>query len=208
MRAWSLLFSVCLTALFVNGCAPSFSELQSAKLVEMNRVEVAANYSMVSFLHEGENEKMQDHFGLQFAYGVLDNVNFRFRYERIDVDPLDTGVNAWGFGPKICLKKDVAAIYLPVGFATGENIETSESWQFHPTLLTTAPVNEYMELNTSFKYLLTFDEDSNDYFAFNLGLGLSNDLARYAIRPEVGILIDPGSDGIFWHFSVGLSLFL
>ena len=162
---------------------------------------------MVSFLYEGENEKMQDHFGLQFAYGIQDNLNFRLRYERIDVDPLDTGVNVWGFGPKICLKKDVAAIYLPVGFATGELIESSNSWQFHPTLLTTAPVNDNMEFNTSLKYILTFHEDADDYLAFNFGLGLSNDLAKYAIRPEVGVLVNPGDDGIFWHFSIGLSLF-
>lgn len=39
--------------------------------------------------------------------------------------------------------------------------------------------------------------------AFNLGLGLSADFNRWAIRPEYGMLFNPGEEGHFGQFSIG-----
>ena len=64
-----------------------------------------------------------------------------------------------------------------------------------------------LELNASVKYILTFAKGRDDLMAFNIGLGLSPDLERYAIRPEAGLLIDPGEGSYYWHFSVGFSFF-
>ena len=41
---------------------------------------------------------------------------------------------------------------------------------------------------------------------FNLGLGIGN-FERLVVRPEVGILINPGEDGHFRHFSIGLTYY-
>ena len=43
-------------------------------------------------------------------------------------------------------------------------------------------------------------------FAFNLGLGLSSDLDRWALRPEVGIMSTSGGSGYFRHLSLGLAV--
>ncbi|HSG27297.1 MAG TPA: hypothetical protein VLA34_02365 [Candidatus Krumholzibacterium sp.] len=191
------------------GCSSPFSELQSARLVEKNHVEATAYYSAVSVSVDEENEKTQDDFGFQFAYGVSDKVNMRFRYERLSAVDLDSkyDVNVWSFGPKIRLGDDRYSLYLPLGFGTGEMIESQDTWEFHPTLLQTIGMNEYLEFNTSLKYLWRFDEDRDNAFAFNLGLGLGNDLTKIVFRPEAGILINPGEDGFFWHWSIGVSLF-
>ncbi len=42
-----------------------------------------------------------------------------------------------------------------------------------------------------------FDRDNDDLFAFNVGLGLSNDLTKWVLRPEAGVLVNPGEDGTF-----------
>lgn len=207
MRSNKFIIISIVLALAGYGCAPSFSELQSAKLVDKGHFEAAANYSSVSFHNEGESEKAQDHFGIQIAYGLMDKVNLRFRYERIEVDPVEVSANVFGFGPKLRIVEDVFALYLPVGFATGEDIETSESWQFHPTIILTYPYREYFELNTSAKYIIQFCDDCDQLVGLNVGLGLSHDLRIYAIRPELGFLINPGEDGHYMHYSIGVSTF-
>ncbi|HQU71054.1 MAG TPA: hypothetical protein PKV71_06630 [Calditrichia bacterium] len=42
--------------------------------------------------------------------------------------------------------------------------------------------------------------------AFNLGLGISSDLNRWALRPEVGYLFNPGENGHYFHWSLGVSV--
>ena len=115
--------------------------------------------------------------------------------------------HVFGFGPKFSLAEDVIALYVPIGFAAAEDISTEDTWQLHPTIIVTSTQGQVLELNASVKYILTFTEGQDDLMAFNFGLGLSPDLEKYAIRPEGGVLINPGEDGYYWHFSVGLSFY-
>ena len=201
---------VCLTVLFPGCFAPVFSDLQSAKLAGPGQLEMTPSFSSVSFSSEGESEHVQNHLGIQAGLGVFDIMDFRLRYERLSVDQCDNGtfgVNVLGFGPKFSLVKDWAAFYVPVGFAFGEDIEVSDTWQVHPTLLLTLPVNKYIELNPSAKVLIPFQSERDTLFAFNLGAGISANLDKWAIRPELGFLINPGESGSYMHLSIGFTYY-
>jgi hypothetical protein len=202
----------------VSACAPVFSDLQSAKLVGKGRVEVTPGFSSVSSsgaggcescgvqaVGSGSSSHVQNHAGLQLATGVDDKVDLRVRYEHVWVDE-GPGVNVLGLGPKVRLFKDYAALYVPVGFAFGGGIDSGETWAVHPTLLLTGQVHPSVEINWSAKYLVPFSEQAGDnLLAFNLGLGLGPASGRWAVRPEFGWLIDPGDEGHFTQFSIGLS---
>jgi hypothetical protein len=182
----------------VSACAPVFSDLQSAKLVGKGRVEATPSFTSVT--------GVQNQAGLQLATGVHDKVDLRVRYERVMVED-EPGVNVLGFGPKIQLFKDYAALYVPVGFAFGGGVESSESWAVHPTLLLTGQVHPAVELNWAAKYLVPLSEEGGDnLLAFNLGLGLGPPKGRWTLRPEIGWLIDPGEEGHDTQFSIGLSV--
>jgi hypothetical protein len=180
------------------GCAPVFSELQSAKLVGRDRVEITPSATTVS-VSGNDSGHVQNEYGLQAATGVLDRLDLRARYVRVE------GVNVLGFGPKIGLVKDRIALAVPVGFAFGNGVKSGKSWAVHPTLLFTAPVNQYVELNASTKGLIPFSE-GDKLFAMNFGAGLGN-LEHWAIRPEVGFLFDPGKSGHYTQLSLGVTLF-
>jgi hypothetical protein len=192
--------------------APPFSDLQSAKLAGKGRIELTPHGSMILSSSEGETDHIQDNLGLQVAAGITNFLDLRLRYEYL-YHP-DSGVeydnsysgHVFGFGPKFSLVKDRLAVFLPVGFAFGEDIEVAETWHFYPTVLLTSPISKNFEVNTSAKALIPFRKEQNTLYAVNLGLGISQNIRRWALRPEVGILFDTeGGGGFYLHFSLGFS---
>jgi len=178
--------------------------MQGARMVGPGKTEITPSYSYIRFTNDGESEKMQDDFALQVARGVSERVDVRARYEMVRVE--DETVHVLGAGPKLSLVPGRVAFYAPVGFAFGSDIESSETWQLQPTFLFTLPLSPQAELNTSAKAQVWLNgEDADNLLAFNVGLGLGPDLDLWAVRPEVGMLFNPGEDGVFWHFSLGFS---
>ena len=201
MRSKRLLLSGILGgALAPVACAPVFSDFQSAKLVGRDRVEVTPSASTVS-VSGSDGGHVQDEYGLQVGAGVLDRLDLRARYVRVE------GINGVGFGPKISLLKDRIALAVPVGFAFGPDVEIAKTWTVHPTLLLTQPVMRQLEVNASVKGLIPLSRDGGDTLvAVNLGVGFG-DLERWVIRPEIGFLFDPGEREHFTQFGLGFTVF-
>jgi len=185
-------------------CAPVFSEMQSAGTVGEGNMDGTVSFSSVRFSDDSETTTIQNHADAQYAYGLFDNLDLRARYSSVWVDDDDIRVNVLGFGPKYNFIKDRLSVYLPIGFAFGEDIETSESFQMHPTLLGTLPIVNRIEVNPSFKLLLPLSGNGDTTAAFNLGLGLDI-VDGITIRPEYGILFNPGDEGYYGHFGIGLT---
>jgi len=209
---WIVLFTCSVSTIFVflAGCAPPFSAMQSARLAGKGKFEVTPIFSTVFFSAEGETEHVQNDFGLQGAYGLADRFDLQLRYEFISVEIEDASAsaNVIGIGPKIGIYKDVIAMSLPIGFAFGGDIEDiSETWQFHPTFLFTLSVGNSFEFNPSTKMLIPISGDGDVLLAFNLGAGISANLKKWVVRPEVGFLINPGEEGRFTHLSIGLTIY-
>lgn len=190
------------------GCMPPpFSELQTARLLQPGQTEVTAHASRVSAHEEGASDDAQGEFGLQIGYGVSERVNLRGRYVLLNPSADADAVNVVGFGPKIGIVRDYAAVFLPVGFAFGGGVDAGDTFQFHPTLLLTLPASPHVEIYGSGKALIPLSNGGDVLGAVNVGLGLSTDLSRWALRPEFGILFNPGESGHYRQFSLGLSYY-
>jgi hypothetical protein len=185
------------------GCTSPFSEFQSARLCGKGDVEVTGSYTAISFA----GEIFQDHLGAQVGLGVTDELDVRARYERIWVEGGDDYLQVVGFGPKIQLHPDQAALYIPVGFAFGGDVESSKTWEIHPTMLATHSVNPGLEVNFSMKALFSLYREAgfNTRLAVNLGLGIGPENLRYTIRPEVGMLVYTSGGSPFFHLGLGVS---
>ncbi len=197
--------AVLAVVLSVSAC--TFSDLQSARLAGPGRLEVTPGYSSMSISSAGDTERIVNQFGVRVATGLSPRVDLRVRYDRIDLvdDSEDEGFGIVGFGPKFGLVEDRLALYAPVGFIFGRDIDSSESWHFQPTVLLTSPVNDHAETTISGRWVTWLNEDAPEsHFGANLGLGMSSDLDRWAIRPEVGFLASSG-EGILWQWSLGFS---
>ena len=200
-------------------CAAPFSELQSARLAGRGRLELTAAYSHVDAAADGETAKLQDVYALHAATGLTDKIDLRVRFDHIraaDDGGAAVTASVIGVGPKIALVRDRLAIYAPIGFAFAGEIENSETWQLHPSVIWSLPISQSFELNSSLKALvpITGDDDgvsenSKDILAaFNVGLAYSRDMSRWVLRPEVGFLKNPGENGVVRHFSLGFTYYL
>jgi len=192
----------------LTGCAAPFADLQGARLAGKGRVQVTPSFSKVGFASSGGDVSLQREYTLQVAGGVTENLELRGRYTRITPpggSGGEGGVNVIGAGPKVGLVPGRLAVGLPVGLAFGEGIEASETLQAHPTVFFTVPAHRNLEVNLSGKALVPL-RGGDVGLAANLGLGLSTDLDRWAVRPEVGVLKYPGDEGYIRQVSIGLTL--
>jgi hypothetical protein len=192
------------------GCAPVSSDLQSARLAGTGRIEITPGATANTLHSDGESEGVQNHFGLQVATGISERIDLRFRYERIELDGEESSsLNGLGVGPKFSIVPDRLALNLPIGFAFGGEVdEASETFQFHPTVLGTLSLTPWLEMTGAAKAIIPLNQDDSDVLtAFNLGLGLGPDLARWVVRPEVGFVFNPGEEGYYRHLSLGFTYY-
>jgi hypothetical protein len=193
---------------FSQGCVTIFSDFQSADTLGKGNTEITPATSKVIIADEGETEHWQNNYGVQLGVGLNDNIDARFRIE-IPTIPDESytfgDVVIFGAGPKFSLSEDIAALYVPIGFAVGKDIETSEFVEIQPTLLFTIPVIQSFEINPSAKLIIPVDSDRSSTYAFNLGLAYWQ--GKLGVRPEMGFMKSlEDSEGTFYHFGIGFSL--
>ena len=188
-------------------CVPPFSELQSARTLGPGRSEITPSYSIVRSSEDGDSFE-QRQLAVHAGIGMSERADLRLRLERItaeDEGEESSAVYVLGVGPKFGLVPERLALYIPVGFAFGDDIDVGETFQTHPTLLGTVPLSSGLDLTGSTKVLVPLSGEGDALLAFNLGLGIGEGRSPVVFRPEIGMLINPGEDGRFWQFSLGVS---
>lgn len=189
---------------FAQSCLPVFQRYQDARTQKPGTHEITPNVSVVSFTEDGETEHVQNQLGIQMAVGLTPRADLRAAYTRIEVVDIG-GSNFIGFGPKFSVVPARFAIFAPVDFAFGEDIEVSDTWSFSPIFLFSSPINEDFEINPSTTVRIPLYEDGETLLAFNLGMGLGSATGPWKLRPEFGVLVNPGESGFAWSFGLGLS---
>lgn len=192
-------------------CAPLASEMQSARLVGKNQVEITPGYSSVQFAEEEPRTREEvvkqstgEVMGIQVAYGISDKVDFRARVEQITFRNVTTTVFA--IGPKFSLIRNRVALYAPLWFVDFKPTQ----WQ--PCVLFTLPiVRNKVEFNPSIKSILSvggYDPNNGFMVAANTGLAMSTNLRKWALRPEFSMVYDVKKSCYYRSFSIGLSIHL
>ncbi len=194
--------------LALSGCTPIFSDLQDARVARKGNGEFTPFVTTTQIQGDNGRERVTDQIGFQVAEGLGGELEFRFRAEHfMDLASLDFGeATAFGIGLKKGLIPNRLALYVPLGFAVGSNIDVSRTLQTQPTLLATLPLARSVDFNPSFKGVIYIgDGETPSQAALNLGLGVHNSERSMTLRPEVGWLFDRDDAGGFIHFSLGLT---
>ena len=199
-------FAGCLVALvFAAGCAPMFSD---ARMLRPGQVEVTPSFSPAFVSAEGETEHLANDYSVRAQVGLTNRISVVGGYNRSQIsfeNPESYGYNTVAFGPKFSLVPDRVAFAMPVGFIWGDEIESSDTWQLHPTLLVTVPINERDDYNQAVRLLIQTCDNCETLIGFHAGFGVRTG-RRLILRPEAAFFFNPGEDGMTWTFGLGASL--
>lgn len=215
------LFSVLVISIIFCSCSivsPVFNQFETAKTLQKGNVELMGNYSGYHGASFSDETAVNKNLGFRFGYGVSDEVDLKFRYERLM--PTQTnddllGANFYSFITKISLKEDALALLVPISLYDAKekstNGEDDVQYSFSsisPQLLYTYTNDKNtVDVTGSVKMEILFAGGGGGVlFGVNAGAGFSSNLSKWAIRPELGILsIGPG---FFLSYGLGLQLIL
>lgn len=209
--------------------APVNSLFDNASMLEKRASKIHGNVSHYrgagkdvekKWIDEGSNTNI----GLAYTYGLSNKVNLAARYEFLNGRTYED--NSFGayesyknighylsVSAKIRIKDKKMAVLIPVEFyflsAGDESITTqTASPQF---IYTYEIINSKLDVTIAPKIVIPLSETftENDYIPFtglNIGLGLSKNLSKYSLRPELGILFNPQSiSGFNYNFGFGFT---
>ena len=175
---------VCGFAMFMTACLPVTNTYQTARVLEPGKFEVTAGLARAqgTELEEGYGETQVT---AQVNAGLTDSME-----GRVMVGVINGGMIPVAVAVKGELVEDTLAFDLPVGTMVGQGNPLGYL-SAHPALIAGHRFNQNVEVNAAVRASifvgLLADGDGIGPFSTTLGLGLSSDLDRWAIRPEVGL---------------------
>jgi hypothetical protein len=213
----SLPFSSCVTV------APVNASYEKAGTLGKGNVELSGNYTHYIVSGAGESEAINNNYGFKAGYGLSDKFDLKLRYEKLMPVDQEPGskfkVNYLSVIPKISLMDKKLSLLMPISRYNfkDEDLDGKEvkdhSYSIAPQIIrtfTSKANNADFSISLKGDYIINSGEDAeNDFLlGFNVGAGFSNNLNKWAIRPEAGYLFKPGEDIGFWNIGVGIQVIL
>ncbi len=193
-------FSILLVAAaLMSGCvAPINLTYESARTLGKGQVDIQGNYSSYS----AEGTSANTNYGLKIGYGVSDNHTMKLRYERLNEAPRIRQSSLFEYAArsydyielenKFRFRNSDIALAIPMAYYS------FGIFVIDPRVYFTIPnKSNTFELSIIPKAHIFFGESVGLMPGISLGFGLSSDLDRWALRPELGY------DG---YLSVGVGL--
>ena len=198
------------------GVIPINNSFEKAGTLKKGNVEAAGNissYTNMSWGWDGGSTKYSfgiQNIGARLGIGLSDKTDLKFRYERLVSSNLEgfTSMSYYSVIPKFALTDDELSLLVPISLYKYRNEnwfdETGNSTgSIAPQLLYTfTSVKKKADLTLGAKGDLLFGGGGAILlFGTSVGAGFSNDLSKWAIRPEVGTTFFGGS--LIWSYGIG-----
>ena len=200
--------------------APVTNQYEKAATLKKGNTELMGHFTAYGGSGNGESEAINNNFGFRFGYGLSDKVDLKFRYERLvpsdNIDDEARGANYFSLIPKFSLVPDKFSLLVPIShYSAKRNDVVNGEDDFDYSFSSAAPHLIYTftgaknktDFSLGLKADILFTGDVGSVLlGATAGAGLSSDLNKWAIRPEVGILSIGG--GAFLSYGVGLQFLL
>jgi hypothetical protein len=211
------LYSLILTVFIFTSCstlAPVTNQYEKAGTLQRGNVEVSGNISKYVYSANEGAEDMNKNFGFKIGYGLTDKVDLKLRYEHLlPGDKLKQDIkrtNYISFIPKFSVAGGRMALLFPTSYyesqpGTIEDDNTVDMFSFAPQMLYTITSRKNKtDLTFGMKGDITLAAGIPSFFmGTTLGAGFSNNLDRWAVRPELGITFFPSFEGKIVSYGIG-----
>ncbi len=193
------LINVGIITLFLSSCAlsPVGTHYDSAKSLKKNQLELTGSFTHYQAVENEESNLLSNYnFGFRAGYGISDQFDIKVRYEILTPidDEIRDFINPVHFGsiePKYSFVNNKFAFKLPFNIYSSDfSTSANPVYSISPAFMGTADLKQNkIESTFSLSYQYFFSNDLISLMALNLGFGFSSDLEKWAIRPELGVLI-------------------
>lgn len=191
-------------AMCCSACMPPMANLQSARTLGPDESRIAGYAGTIK--EERESGSVTTAKAMGFLIGVGgDWSELQFRMDRLQPPDTESSTTFLSLATKFRLVDDVLALHFPVGFYWG----SVNSLQLQPGAIATLPVSRYLQVNTAARVTVPLQTELDSWVVTNLGLGLSTNVERWAIMPEMGYAmnISRGSGNPLYTFGVGVTFY-
>jgi len=202
------ILTITIVSMVFGSCVTPINMTQDrAKTIGKNRLEVAGSYTKYS--DEENNQVGNNNYGGRIGYGLSQDVDLKVRYERLVSTNENGGAgNYLSLLPKINLYQQKISLLVPVCSYFGDYIFDDDSrYSIAPEIIGTYSFGTNADISGMIKgdYFFPTEGKSHEfYWGFKVGFGVSSDLDKWAIRPEVGYMLNPNGPGQIWSYGVGL----
>jgi hypothetical protein len=198
-------------ALLLSGCVvvPVNLSYESARMLDKGQIQLQGSYSRYNAVKD-TSANLCNNFGFAAGFGISEKYSLGIRYEHLDMTPAfgdifdseDTEefsqiakMNYLEINNRIQIKEDFIAIGIPAGLYLVNEINGLEedftSWGYafiDPRIyFTFFAKTDVFELSIVPKAHIIFGFLGAQVIpGISLGIGLSSDLNKWAIRPEIG----------------------
>jgi hypothetical protein len=217
MRIVSTFYMLLLLCCTSCGVVPINNTFEKAGTLKKGNIEVAGNISSYSYMPlgvaSGSTKSNLDikNIGARFGIGLSDKADLKFRYERLVSSNVEgyNQMSYYSFVPKFALTDDEFSLLVPVSLYQYKNDDwndesSSTTGSIAPQLLYTfTNTRKKADFTVGVKGDLLFGGGGAIFlFGGSLGAGFSNDLTKWAVRPEVGATFLSGT--LIWSYGIGV----
>jgi hypothetical protein len=201
--------------------SPVHSSFERAATLGKGTIELMGNYTHYVATGGGESAASNNNYGARIGYGVAKNIDLKLRYEKLvpadEEDKATYKINYFSVIPKVSIVEKKLSFLMPVSrynYTEDQSGEISKDhiYSIAPQLtgtLTSAKNTADVSFSVKGDYTLYSHGQGSDLFmGFNVGAGFSNNLDKWAIRPEVGYIFKPGEGGGWWSMGIGAQFIL
>lgn len=209
LLAASLLFG-----LFQLNAQTYHNTFDKAQSIGEGVIEVSGNYAYQSYRYDGEGNGVANTYGLRVGYGLDNHFDIKFSWTAWQWDDTefigDDNMNFFVFKPKYSFGEEgMVALAVPIGlrsYSYGD--ETENKFYLAPEVMFNYPVNEFFEAGANGRFVFPFEEKADPMIGFNVSVGVSSDLTQWVVRPELGVLFEPGEDGFYLTPGIAASYYI
>lgn len=208
--------------LFSCAFAPINNQYEKAGTLKKGNIELSGNYTSYSITGDGESAKSNDNVGFRAGYGLSDKFDIKIRYERLvpakgfedgGFNDEIKGINYISIVPKIALIPEKLSLLIPLSHYSYKDLYNGEVTK--EKLNSIAPLLIYTISNNRNKADYSFGLKADYIFGNDggtvllgttIGAGFSNDLRKWAIRPELGAIFPGG--GAILSYGIGFQFII
>lgn len=190
-----------------------FNTFDRARPLDQGAFVTTVSFAKQYFSYDGETEDISNTYGLVSGFGVTDEFSINLgwaSYDLLNSYFKNFKVKYYIVKPKYSMLEGKIALGMPFGVVISKFKESDESeteTYIAPEFMFNYPVNDIFEFGANARIIIPFVEDANTLIRIDVAFGLSHDLSLWAIRPEFGILFDPGEEGMYFTPGVAVSYY-